>query len=158
MGDELKLLACPFCGGDARLDQRVTQSLWNSSDAVFSHVACDECDIDGQDFCDDPDGSEAAEWWNTRAQLPSQPGAQVAEESSYGYPAAGSLCEARIPHHTADGRKMLWSEVEVLCHAMIKGCIYSWVKEPGADGGFYAPMMLSFRAIDAFLAGKDGKA
>ncbi|MGV0190840.1 hypothetical protein PJ263_029855 [Pseudomonas aeruginosa] len=30
-----ELLPCPFCGGEARLDQRVTQSLWNSSDAVF---------------------------------------------------------------------------------------------------------------------------
>ena len=72
MDEELK--ACPFCGGAARLDQRVTQSLWNSSDAVFSHVACDECDIHGQDFCDDPDGSEAIEWWNARAQLPSKGG------------------------------------------------------------------------------------
>ncbi|MGV0190889.1 Lar family restriction alleviation protein [Pseudomonas aeruginosa] len=63
-----ELLPCPFCGGEARLDQRVTQSLWNSSDAVFSHVACDECDISGQDFCDDPDGEEASEWWNRRAQ------------------------------------------------------------------------------------------
>lgn len=67
-----KLLPCPFCGGEARLDQRVTQSLWNSDDAVFSHVSCDECDVHGQDFCNDPDGSEAAEWWNTRA-APRQP-------------------------------------------------------------------------------------
>ncbi|MGA4640593.1 Lar family restriction alleviation protein [Stutzerimonas stutzeri] len=66
MSEELK--PCPFCGGEARLDQRTTQSLWNSSDAVFSHVACDECDISGQDFCDDPNGEEASEWWNRRAQ------------------------------------------------------------------------------------------
>lgn len=63
------LLPCPFCGGEARLDQRETQSLWNSSDAIFSHVTCDECDIHGQDFCDDPDGEEAIEWWNRRAAL-----------------------------------------------------------------------------------------
>jgi Lar family restriction alleviation protein len=62
------LLPCPFCGGKARLDQRETQSLWNSSDATFSHVSCDECDIHGQDFCDDPSGEEAIEWWNTRIQ------------------------------------------------------------------------------------------
>lgn len=66
MSEQLK--PCPFCGGEARLDQRTTQSLWNSSDAVFSHVACDECDISGQDFCDDPNGEEASEWWNRRAQ------------------------------------------------------------------------------------------
>lgn len=63
-----ELLPCPFCSGEARLDQRTTQSLWNSSDAVFSHVACDECDISGQDFCDDPNGEEASEWWNRRAR------------------------------------------------------------------------------------------
>lgn len=64
------LLPCPFCGGEARLDQRVTQSLWNSGDAVFSRAACDECDISGQDFCDDPTGEEAIEWWNRRATPP----------------------------------------------------------------------------------------
>ncbi len=64
---EKELKPCPFCGAEARLDQRVTQSLWNSNDAVFSHVACDECDISGQDFCDDPEGEEAIDWWNRRA-------------------------------------------------------------------------------------------
>ncbi|MDP2746180.1 hypothetical protein [Pseudomonas sp.] len=61
-----------------------------------------------------------------------------------GYPAPGSECDARIPHHTADGRKMLVTRVEVIVHAIIQGAVYSWVKEPGKDGGFYAPMMLSF--------------
>jgi hypothetical protein len=64
-----------------------------------------------------------------------------------GLPAVGSLCEARIPHHTRSGRQMLWTEVEVIAHAIIQGVIYSWVKEPGESGGFYAPMMLSFRAL-----------
>tara|TARA_R110001592_G_scaffold111372_6_gene308511 strand:+ start:24501 stop:24815 length:315 start_codon:yes stop_codon:yes gene_type:complete len=65
MDKEMK--PCPFCGSEARLDQRVTQSLWSSNDAVFSHVTCDDCDISGQDFCDDPDGEEAIEWWNRRS-------------------------------------------------------------------------------------------
>jgi Lar family restriction alleviation protein len=73
MTDTIEVKPCPFCGGEARLDQRVTQSLWNSNDAVFSHVDCDECDISGQDFCDDPDGEEAIEWWNRRAQPASVP-------------------------------------------------------------------------------------
>lgn len=76
---QTELRPCPFCGGEARLDQRQTQSLWNSDDATFSHVSCDDCDIHGQDFCDDPAGEEAIEWWNTRAQLPSQGGEAVGE-------------------------------------------------------------------------------
>jgi hypothetical protein len=64
-----------------------------------------------------------------------------------GMPPVGEKCEARIPHHTASGLQMLWCEVEVLAHAIIKGCHQSWVKEPGADGGFYAPMALTFRPI-----------
>lgn len=64
-----------------------------------------------------------------------------------GLPEPGSIAEARIPHHTSDGRQMLWTEVEVIAHAIIQGVIYSWVKEPGESGGFYAPMMLSFRAL-----------
>lgn len=75
-----ELMPCPFCGGEARLDQRTTQSLWNSSDAVFSHVACDECDISGQDFCDDPDGEEAIEWWNRRAQPAEAEGVELTGE------------------------------------------------------------------------------
>lgn len=67
--------------------------------------------------------------------------------SGTGLPPAGTVCEARIPHHTADGRQMIWCGVEVLAHAIIQGAEYSWVKETGADGGFYAPMMLSFRPI-----------
>lgn len=71
------LLPCPFCGGEARLDQRQTQSLWNSGDATFSHVACDDCGIQGNDFCDDPSGDEAIEWWNTRANsAPANPTAK----------------------------------------------------------------------------------
>lgn len=64
-----------------------------------------------------------------------------------GLPEPGSIAEAIIPHHTRDGRQMLWTEVEVIAHAIIQGVIYSWVKEPGESGGFYAPMMLSFRAL-----------
>jgi hypothetical protein len=64
-----------------------------------------------------------------------------------GLPVPGSIAEARIPHHTSEGRQMLWTEVEVIAHAIIQGVIYSWVKEPGKSGGFYAPMMLSFRAL-----------
>ena len=61
------LKPCPFCGGVARLDQRETESLWNHNDATFSHVSCEDCEIVGRDFCDDPNGEEAIEWWNTRA-------------------------------------------------------------------------------------------
>lgn len=70
-----------------------------------------------------------------------------------GLPDPGSIAEARIPHHTSDGRQMLWAEVEVIAHKIIQGAIYSWVKEPGNDGGFYAPMMLSFRAAPSAGSG-----
>ncbi|WP_262880429.1 hypothetical protein [Pseudomonas paralcaligenes] len=74
------------------------------------------------------------------------PAAQdVSEQWANGLPPAGAQCEARIPHHTSNGRQMLWSEVEVIGHAIIQGAVYSWVKEPGPDGAQYAPMMLSFR-------------
>lgn len=66
MSTEQDLMSCPFCGGKARLNQRVTESLWNKNDAVFSQVSCEECEISGQDVCDDPDGEEAIEWWNRR--------------------------------------------------------------------------------------------
>jgi len=61
------LKPCPFCSGSARLDQRETESLWSHNDATFSHVSCEDCEIEGRDFCDDPNGEEAIEWWNTRA-------------------------------------------------------------------------------------------
>lgn len=79
------------------------------------------------------------------------------EDWADGLPPAGQLCEARIPHHTQDGMQMIWCEAEVIAHSLIKGVVYSWVKEPGTDGGFFAPMMLSFRrisdSIDPHLAG-----
>ncbi|MBB76610.1 MAG: hypothetical protein CMJ75_19055 [Planctomycetaceae bacterium] len=96
--EELK--PCPFCGGEARLDQRVTQSLWNSSDAVFSHVACDECDISGQDFCDDPDGEEAIEWWNRRAQQ--APADQEPVACPYCGEPSSANCDQSYPHPTAE--------------------------------------------------------
>lgn len=67
MNTEAKLLPCPFCGSAARLDQRQTQSLWSSDEVWFSHVCCDECGTCGNDFCDDPNGEEAIEFWNRRA-------------------------------------------------------------------------------------------
>lgn len=73
-----------------------------------------------------------------------------------GLPDPGSIAEARIPHHTSDGRQMLWTEVEVIAHKIIQGAIYSWVKDPGNDGGFYAPMMLSFRAAAPSAGSQQG--
>lgn len=63
-----ELLPCPWCGEHPRLDRRQTQSLWSSDEATFSLVICDECEVSGKDFCDDPDGEEAIDWWNSRAQ------------------------------------------------------------------------------------------
>lgn len=70
----------------------------------------------------------------------------------HGLPPEGEICEARIPHHAADGRQMIWCEVEVIAHSIINGAIYSWVKETGRDGSFYAPMILSFRKLAAAQA------
>lgn len=101
----IELKPCPFCGGEARLDQRVTQSLWNSGDAVFSHAACDDCDISGQDFCDDPDGEEAIEWWNRRAQPASAPEESIVDAFTRENPelmaAATAELEAEIEAYQA---------------------------------------------------------
>lgn len=78
-----------------------------------------------------------------KAQEPS-----VADWPEIGLPPAGSVCEARIPHHTSEGRQMIWAEVEVLAHALVDGVPYSWVKETGSAGSIYAPMMLSFRTCE----------
>lgn len=85
------------------------------------------------------------------ARLNAAPVQQVSVPDGWkhGLPPEGEICEARIPHHTADGRQMIWCEVEVIAHSIIKGAIYSWVKETGQDGSFYAPMMLSFRKLAA---------
>jgi Lar family restriction alleviation protein len=66
MSAQVELKGCPFCGGKPFMYKWVTQSLWSSNEVTFSQVECRECDISGQSFCDDPDGEEAAEFWNTR--------------------------------------------------------------------------------------------
>lgn len=87
-------------------------------------------------------------------ETPAAPVQQVSVPDGWkhGLPPEGEICEARIPHHTADGRQMIWCEVEVIAHSIINGAIYSWVKETGRDGSFYAPMMLSFRKLAAAQA------
>lgn len=89
---------------------------------------------------------------------PSQVAAEVVQvprdEWQIGLPESGTIAEARIAHHTTEGVQVLWTEVEVIAHALINGVPYSWVKETGADGGFYAPMMLTFRALLATSQGK----
>ena len=113
------------------------------------------------------DGAKAAEGWKSqhardsaelrrlcseRDELYRSAAAPTPEPASpwiNGLPPVGVVVEARIPHHTRYGRQMLWTEVEVLQHAIIQGAVYSWVKETGHDGGFYAPMMLSFRPLPA---------
>jgi hypothetical protein len=63
-------------------------------------------------------------------------------------PPAGSCCEALLPHHTATGRQMIWSEVQVIAHDEHQGETHSWVREAGTSGGYYAPMPLQFRVIE----------
>ncbi|WP_220816188.1 hypothetical protein [Pseudomonas paralcaligenes] len=63
-------------------------------------------------------------------------------------PPAGSSCEALLIHHTAAGRQMLWTEVQVIAHNDHQGETHSWVKEPGADSSYYSPMPLQFRVLE----------
>lgn len=107
--------------------------------------------------CPEGYGDILSEWLPAGTDIYTAPPAQASAWAD-GLPPAGELCEARIPHHTSEGRLMLWCEVEVISHALVQGAVYSWVKEPGTDGGFYAPMMLSFRKIAAPTPGaSDGK-
>ena len=67
MSNREDLKPCPFCGGEACQSKWQTESYWSSNIVWFSQVACTECEVAGQSFCDDPDGDEAKEFWNTRA-------------------------------------------------------------------------------------------
>lgn len=59
--DKIKLLACPFCGGEAAIEH-----LSEYDDEGYV-VRCSVCGIEAPDncFCNE---HEAAQWWNRRIQ------------------------------------------------------------------------------------------
>lgn len=65
--DTIKLLPCPFCGGEPTVSDYQDESLWSHNIVTKTRIGCNECDVSfetepGYEF-------EAPEAWNRRASL-----------------------------------------------------------------------------------------
>lgn len=64
---EIKLLPCPFCGGEAKIRSR--KSIYNSERTLWS-IWCVGCGVGrGDIFAEFYDKENAIDWWNTRKPM-----------------------------------------------------------------------------------------
>jgi len=62
------LLPCPFCGGEAQLQERMDEDLWSHNIVEWSNVKCSHCDCEMDDW--PSHYRDAINAWNTRAEDP----------------------------------------------------------------------------------------
>lgn len=75
MTSEVKMLPCPFCGGQPSHDTTMDESLWSHDTVPYRRVYCHACEIGTEYVCEGREPTEI-EAWNRRT-----PAAEVAGSS-----------------------------------------------------------------------------
>lgn len=95
--EQIKLLPCPFCGGEAGIRKWQDEDLWSHAIVEWKKAHCTECECEGISSCPGYE-SDTVEAWNTRAALtppedyllvPVEPTEEMWAATDYDYRARG---------------------------------------------------------------------